>query len=419
MLNTKQKIEHLRKLGFNGDFEQIERMYNGEKFDVRDEEYRRLLQLSKEYCMRFTQLSELISRAKSAEEIEKYNKEKSEILDNLFPGHGAIYGCGDGLFAIIGTVDLEGFNYINARVHFNASALTHLDEYVFVASNVEFGDNNICTQDEQTQLSRINVGRDTWIGANVNFDNYTEVGEKSVIGMGSHITSNSQLKPSMISFGNPCREYKFITEDYETKVKKPGAEGIRSNAEVEHILEHMKKLGVKGDFTQYIRALTYEKYNTLEPTISKIYELSHKLCSEYNSQGVSIRRRKEILDALFPLQGSNLVMGDDIFVDCIGTVKIGNDVSVGDHTTLAGNITIGDRAKLGRRVVLQTTGREVNYKGRKITADSKGNVCEISTPGFIIVRPEIILADGTKVIPDQTVKRNTKKDEIVTNSRDD
>lgn len=30
MLNTNQKIEHLRKLGFNGDFEQIERMYNGE-----------------------------------------------------------------------------------------------------------------------------------------------------------------------------------------------------------------------------------------------------------------------------------------------------------------------------------------------------------------------------------------------------
>ena len=237
--------------------------------------------------------------------------------------------------------------------------------------------------------------------------------------MGSYITSNSRLKPSMISFGNPCREYKFITEDYETKVKKPGAEGIRSNAEVEHILEHMKKLGVKGDFTQYIRALTYEKYNTLEPTISKIYELSHKLCSEYNSQDISIGRRKEILDALFPLQGSNLVMGDDIFVDCIGTVKIGNDVSIGDHATLAGNITIGDRAKLGRKVVLQTTGHEVNYKGRRITADSKGNVCEISTPGFIIVRPEIILADGTKVIPDQTVKRNTKKDEIVTNSRDD
>ena len=86
---------------------------------------------------------------------------------------------------------------------------------------------------------------------------------------------------------------------------------------------------------------------------------------------------------------------------------------------MAVNFTIGYRAMLVRRVVLKTTGHEVNYKGRRITADSKGNVCEISTPGFIIVRPEIILADGTKVIPDQTVKRNTKKDEIVTNSRDD
>ena len=74
-------------------------------------------------------------------------------------------------------------------MHFNASALTHLDEYVFVASNVEFGDNNICTQDGQTQLSRINVGRDTCIGANFNFDNYKYVKEKRFIGMGRNITS--------------------------------------------------------------------------------------------------------------------------------------------------------------------------------------------------------------------------------------
>ena len=119
----------------------------------------------------------------------------------------------------------------------------------------------------------------------------------------------------------------------------------------------------------------------MEPTISKIYELSHKLCSEYNSQGVSIRRRKEILDALFPLQGSNLVMGDDIFVDCIGTVKIGNDVSVGDHTTLAGNITIGDRAKLGRRVVLQTTGH-IHHNHRKLISANTTDIINASKCPF-------------------------------------
>ena len=64
--------------------------------------------------------------------------EKNEILDKLFPGHGQIFGGGDGLFTIIGTVDLDGNNYINARVHFNASSLVHLKDSVFVASNVEF-----------------------------------------------------------------------------------------------------------------------------------------------------------------------------------------------------------------------------------------------------------------------------------------
>lgn len=419
MITVEQKIQHLRKLGIDGDLTEIEKMYKGEKFDTRDEEYNKLLKLSKQYCMRFTELSGLIGKSKSQTEIEQYNKEKSKILDNLFPGHGLIFGGGDGLFAIIGTVDLDGFNYINARVHFNASSLVHLEEYVFVASNVEFGDNKIHSQGEKTELGKINVGRDTWIGADVNFENNTRVGEKSVIGMGSNIVLGSELKPDMISFGNPCKEYKKIPENYETKVKEPGIEGIRTEDEIRHILAHMQKIGITGDFTQYVRALNYQKYNTLEPTISRIYELSHKLCSEYNSKNISIRRRKEILDELFPLQGSNLIMGDDIFVDCIGTVKIGNDVTIGNHPTLAGNITIGDNVKIGNNVTLQTTGHEIYYEGRKITNDKDGNMCEISTPGYVIVMPEIVLADGTKVIPDQTVRKSTRNNEVVSHSRDD
>ena len=419
MITVEQKIQHLRKLGLDGDLTEIEKMYRGEKFDTRDEEYNKLLKLSKQYCMRFTELSGLISKSKSQTEIEKYNEEKSRILDNLFPGHGPIFGGGDGLFAIIGTVDLDGFNYINARVHFNASSLVHLEEYVFVASNVEFGDNRIHSQGEKTKLGKINVGRDTWIGADVNFENNTRVGEKSVIGMGSNIVSGSELKPDMISFGNPCKEYKRISENYETKVKEPGIEGIRTEDEIKRVLAHMQQIGIKGDFTQYIRALNYQKYNTLEPTISRIYELSHKLCSEYNSKDISVRRRKEILDELFPLQGSNLIMGKDIFVDCIGTVKIGNDVTIGNKPTLAGNITIGDNVKIGNNVTLQTTGHEVYYEGRKLTNDKDGKICEISTPGYVIIMPEIVLADGTKVIPDQTVRKDTRNNEVVSHSRDD
>lgn len=416
MLTVAQKIEHLRKLGLDGDMTEIEKMYSGKEFSTKDEEYKKLLQLSKKYCMRFTELSGMIAKSKNQEEIDSWGKEKNEILDNLFPGHGPIFGGGDGLFAIVGMADLDGFNYINARVHFNASSVVHLQEYVFVASNVEFGNNDITSKDI-SKTGNITVGRDTWIGADVNFGDNTYVGERSLIAMGSTVVQNTELKPDMISFGNPCKEHKRITDDYETKIKVPEIQGKRTEDEVMKVIAHMQKLGIHGDFGQYIRAINYEKYNTLEPTISKIYDLSHRLCSEYNSKNISVKRRKEILDMLFPLQGNNLIMGDDIFVDCIGTVKIGNDVTIGNKPTLAGNITIGNNVKIGNNVTLQTTGHEINYKGRRLSNDEKGNLCEISTPGYIIVLPEIVLADGTKVIPDQTVRKNTTKDELVSHSR--
>lgn len=178
MLTIQQKLEHLRTLGIDGNLSEIEKMYEGKEFDIHNSEYKKLLELSKKYCIRFTELSSLISKAQTQEEKDAYNQEKNDILDKLFPGHGPIFGGGDGLYAIIGTVDLDGYNYINARVHFNASSLVHLEDYVFVASNVEFGTNNITSK-----LGKIKIGKDTWVGANVKFDDYTNVGQRSVIGM--------------------------------------------------------------------------------------------------------------------------------------------------------------------------------------------------------------------------------------------
>lgn len=415
MLTVEKKINHLRELGIRGNMTEIEKMYRGQNFNTKDETYQKVLKLSKEYCLKFTNLSGLISTAKDPTKIERYKKEKNEILDKLFPGHGQIFGGGDGLFAIIGLVDLDGYNYINARVHFNPYSLVHLKEYVFVASNVEFGPKEP-KNSKDMQLGKIIVGEDTWIGANVTFDNGTLVGERSVIGMGSHIVTDSRLESNSICVGDPCKKIKEIPENYETTVKKPGKEGIRTDDEIKQIIEHLKKLGINGNFEEYIKALKYEKYNTLEPTIAQIYALSHKLCSEYNSGKISIRRRKEILDALFPLHGDNLVVGDDIFVDCIGTVKIGNDVTIGNSSTLAGNITIGDGVIIGNNVTLQTTGHEIYYEGRKLN-NKNGVLCVTSTPGFIIISPYIVLADGTKVIPDKYVRRNTKEGELITSSR--
>ena len=62
---------------------------------------------------------------------------------------------------------------------------------------------------------------------------------------------------------------------------------------------------------------------------------------------------------------------------------------------------------------MQTTGHEIYYKHRRISSDQNGNLCEISVPGYIVITPEIILADGTKVIPNKNVRTNTTENEIV------
>lgn len=414
MLSVEEKIKHLKNLRLDGDFTEISKMYNGKEFNKNDPMYRELVVLSREKCIRFTQLSGLISKEKSEDKIKKYEEEKLRILDELFPGHGPIFGGGDGLFAIIGMVDLDGYNYINTRVHFNPDTLVHLEEYVFVAPNVEFGSNKMSSSRNQ-KPGEIYVGRDTWVGANVTIDRNTRIEENSVIGMGSHVVEGSKLPSDMISFGNPCKEYKKITEGYDKERKELSNVKKRTDKEIKQIIEHLQKAGITGegvDFTEYIKSLKGEDYNTLEPTIARIFDLSHKLCSEYNSEGITIKRRKEILDILFPLHGKNLKVGDDLYVDCIGTVNIGDYVTIGDHVTLNGNISIGRKVRIKNGVTLQATGHRIHYMGRRLGKDENGKICEISVPGFIEIESKRTLAFGTKVLPNKKVAVNTRKGEL-------
>ena len=50
--------------------------------------------------------------------------------------------------------------------------------------------------------------------------------------------------------------------------------------------------------------------------------MTHNLCSQYNDKQTSIERKKEILDILFFDHGSNLQVGDNLFCDVLGTVKV-------------------------------------------------------------------------------------------------
>ena len=90
---------------------------------------------------------------------------------------------------------------------------------------------------QMEKFIKFNPGLKSRIGYTIKFDDYTNIGQRSVIGMGSHIVRSTNLAPNMISFGEPCREYKTISENYETLVKQPGREGKRTDDEIKHIAE--------------------------------------------------------------------------------------------------------------------------------------------------------------------------------------
>ena len=112
-MNLKKKINHLKACGLSGNFEEIERLYQGKTFDASDKTYKALLSLSKDLCDEYTSLC---AKKDSSDR-------RNEILNILFPGHGVLYGVGAGINVVIGMVELGNNCYINTNVSFMPSSI--------------------------------------------------------------------------------------------------------------------------------------------------------------------------------------------------------------------------------------------------------------------------------------------------------
>lgn len=410
MLSVDEKIEHLKEIGIDGDMSEVKKMYSGEWFKVNDYAYQQLIRMSKKLCAEYTQLSSELTNQN--QNVVNYVKSRQQnILDKLFPGHGVLFGSFEGVEVVIGCVDIGGFNYINVRNKFNPTALVTLDEYAFIAPNNQFGYNQLHIENGMAKLNKIHVKDNTWICANCKFLGNVTVPAKSVIGLGSVVTEQSKMSDSTLAFGNPCTSYKVIDDNYVAKKELVKRE--RSKDEIQRLIAHAKTLGFDGNFEQYIRMLNCERYNALDAIMGGISGLSHDLCSHYNNPSTSSLTRRIILDKLFPLQGKNLQVGKNLFVDVLGATKIGNNVTIGDGATLAGNVNIGNNVKMGKNLVVQCIGHSVKYKERQLGQTPEGGLSEITVSGFIDIADNLNLADGTKILPNVVLTRNTNPDEIV------
>jgi len=312
---------------------------------------------------------------------------------------------------VIGLVDTDGFNMINVRTKFSPTSLVHLQEYVFIAPNVEFGNCQTVANSGVITPSKIIIKDNTWICAAVHIGENTVVGNQSVVALGANISSNSSFNGSRLILGNPAFEKQIITEDYDKK-KQP-SKIFRTDDQIRLLLQNVRNLGIDGNLDQYIRMLNNEDHNCLEPTMNKLYTLTHQLCAELNDPRTSLIRKKIILNILFPIQGENLNVGSDLYVDILGSVHFGDNVSVGNRVNLAGNIYVGNNVSIGSDSRLQAIGHKVYYKGRQLDFHKDGYPIEINTSSFIKIKDGKILADGTIVKPSIILDRDTEIDELV------
>ncbi len=406
MFTVEQKLEHLQKLGFKGNLNEIAKCYRGEEFNLEDANYQKLLKVSKQLCAEFTQLSAYLSNPWLRKDAEE---RKAEILDALFPGHGMIFGGGDGLTAVIGMVDIGNMVYLNARNHYCANALVTLNDYVFVATNVTFGQDFPIKG--RVKAVPTTVGANTWLCSDIAVAAGSQIGAKSVLGLGSVVTPASVIRDETLAFGAPCQSYKAITPDYVgKKLDKPFA---WTEDEIKFLLHHARTLGVKDDLHDYVRLLNGEDYNCLAPGVGALHNLAHHLCSEYNDHATNDTRRELILDMLFPIHGKNLTIGKDLYCDIVGATRMGKNVKIGDHATLAGTIDLGNNVTLGDNVTLQSIGHRVYWQDRLLgyTADQQPR--EINTSRAIKIKHGVTLRRGTKVKPGVTVSRDTAVDELI------
>ena len=409
MFTPEQKIEHLKNLGFTGNLDEIYKLYSCRPFNTNDENYKKLVSFSKQLCDEYTKLFADTNNPDTSISEYAVNR-RNEIIEILFPGHGSIYGFGEWSQVVIGLVDTDGFNMINVRTKFSPTSLVHLQEYVFVAPNVEFG-NVQPIFNGNVQPSKIVVRDNTWLCAAVKIGENSIIGNRSVVALGAKVPPNNSFNSDRLILGDPAFEKKVITEGAD--IKKTHKKVLRTDDQMRFLIQNVRNLGIDGDLEQYIRMLNCEDHNCLEPVMNKLYTLTHQLCAEFNDPRTNLIRKKIISNILFPIQGNNLNIGNDLYVDILGATQFGENVTVGDRVNLAGNVYVGDNVLIGDDAILQSIGHKLYYKGRQLAFHEKGYPIEINTSSFIEVKDDINIAKGTKIVPAVTLDRDTSPDELI------
>lgn len=403
-----KKIKHLKKHGFkNDDLTEIRKMYSGDFFNPNDEAYKKLISISNELCDKYNHMGEDLGKNPSLLKIWKNYNKKRKIIKILFPIKGILSSVGPDLQVVIGQVDFLGCGFMNKRCRFSKYSLVECGNFTMFGNMIDIGDETIEKKDGLIKLGRVTIGRDSWICAGVKINNNVNIGRNVVVGCGAHVESD--INSFKLAIGRPAIETKDLPKKAKIDFTK---HDLILTDEQKDVIEFVKSLGFKGGLKEYKKAMLGFKYNSTNLSIARIFLYSHRLCVEYNSPSTTEERKKEILDILFYNHGANLKVGKNLYVDLLGLIKVGDNVTIGDDLCISGNIMIGDNVKIGNNVSLFSTGHGLAANERKVGFSLVRGLYEFSTSDSLLIKNDVVIGDNVAVAPKAVVDKNVKANSL-------
>lgn len=393
MLSIEQKIQHLVGLGFSGDMTQVKNFYAGKVFDPKDRNMQQLVRYSTKLWQEYSQILRSLARATNEDEKAKLLTHKEKLISIAFPEHGTFGNFCDNFYCTVGAVDFDKENIagFNQNVQFGPYTLAVLGNYALVGEDVKIG--ATFGQDIQPN-QKVILGNDVWVCASTVIGAGATVTDGSVLALGACLYPHQRTDVNALAVGNPCTTKLIIDDNYQSTKDNLT---YRSAEEVRYIVNHVRSLGLEVD-DAFINALNGKKYNCFAGRMAQITNFSHELSYEFNHSATTGERRHEIIDILFPLKGEDFTIGRGLFVDVLGLAKVGNHVSIGDNAFFAGNAIIGNNVRAGSNLVLAGIGHELPASKRRLRVydDVFGEVCEV---GKIQIGNNVTIGDHCTLAP--------------------
>lgn len=410
----KKVRKKLRNLVKNFDFKknelgEIEKMYSGEFFNVQDAGYLKLLQKSKELCEKYSSVcNEEIAKKRKYKKLKlplfsylKFYFKKSRLLKLLFPIHGFVLYAEDKIEAVIGLVDLKGYGFINREVRFTPNSLVKVEKSNIFALDIEVGSQEMEKSENLSRLTRITIEKNCWICGGIKILKPCRIEKNSVLAAGAFV-EESFPENSLIA-GRPAKLLKVIDENYQsTRVMAFKL----SNEQKGKIICHIKKFNHGKCPMEYIKMLNGEVFNSMSKSLSFLYGLTRTLCNEYGLESTSQERKEEILNILFPNHGKNFVVEENLYLDMIGTVTVGDNVTIKKNVKLGGNIILQNNSTIGKGCLLFASGHSVKPNERSMKFSFKKGFYEDTQYDFIKVRENTVIGDHTVVCPNSIVEKS-------------